>query len=80
MNRVVRSTIVVASLVFTLGAAASWGQVPNNDVTDPFGNTAGGSHAFEALYCQNSSCTARDNTAFGDSALRYDSAGAWNTA
>jgi hypothetical protein len=46
MNKVLRSAVVVASLIYTLGAASSWGQVPaTNDTSDGTGNTGGGTSA-----------------------------------
>ena len=46
MNRILRSAVVIASLVFALGGAPSWGQVPaTNDTSDTHGNTGGGTGA-----------------------------------
>ena len=43
MNRTVRRTIVMTSVVLALNSASSWsGGPPNNDVSDDFRNTAGG--------------------------------------
>ena len=57
-----------------LGAAASWGQVPNNDPSDDKGNTAGGTGALEGI------STGVNNTAFGYGALNATQTGGYNTA
>src|SRR5262245_7074769 len=46
MNKVLSTATVIASLVLTLGGAASWGQVPStNDKSGSLGNTGGGTGA-----------------------------------
>src|SRR5690349_11769095 len=78
MNRVLSSVVVVASLVFTLGAAASWGQVPStNDKSDPnlHFNTGGGTGALGSPMLSGTY-----NTAYGDDALHVNSTGSNNTA
>src|SRR5262245_55457125 len=75
MSRVVNSTVVVASLVFTLGGAVSRGGPPPNPTpSDIDGNTAGGSLAL----VHNSS--GEDNTAFGKATLNQNTSGSKNTA
>ena len=71
----------VAGLIFTLGGVSSWGAgPPNNDVSDSFGNTAGGTNAL--VNNTPTSCVAcgRANTAFGGSALQRNTTGSNNTA
>jgi len=73
MNRIVHSAIVVAGLVCTLSAVASWGQVPSdNDKSDSQFNTGGGTRALANNFGSN-------NTAYGDEALK-NARGNSNTA
>src|SRR5215831_4520135 len=71
MDRVLRSVIVAAGLVFMLGGATSWGQVPaTNDQSDTHGNTGGGTGALvSAIPGSPSSYNGSDNTAYGAAAL-----------
>jgi len=72
MNKVL-SAVGVAGLVFTLGSAASWGQVPSgNDTSDSAHNTGGGKEALNGT-------TGSENTAYGETAL-YTTTGSYNTA
>jgi Chaperone of endosialidase len=93
MNKVCRSAVVVAGLVFTLGGAASWGQVPaTNDTSGSGGNTGGGSGALGSPNLSGSGNTAYGslslagntigyrNSAFGDGALQSNNTGNNNTA
>ena len=76
MNRVLSSAVVVAGFVFTLGGAASWGQVPNtNDKSDTHGNTGGGTGALK-----NPSLSGTNNSAYGNDALEDNTSGSFNTA
>jgi hypothetical protein len=76
MNKVLRSAVVVAGLVLTLGGAVSWGQVPaTNDKSDTHGNTGGGTGALGS-----SSLSGAQNTAYGNLALFADTTGFANTA
>ena len=91
MKRMLKSTVVVAGLCFTLGETVSWGGPPNNDVSDAQGNTASGTGAlqnntsgtnntasgFEALV---SNTTGFANTASGADALFSTTTGSFNTA
>jgi hypothetical protein len=92
MNRVVSSAVVVAGLVFTLGGAASWGQVPStNDTSDAKANTGSGTgtlstnttgyqntaSGFRALFLNT---TGHENTASGFQALWGNDTGSYNTA
>jgi hypothetical protein len=73
-------TSVVAGLVFTLAGASSWAGPPNNDVSDEWGNTAGGTNA---LVHNTPCCDDRQgqfNTAWGDNALGSNTTGYFNTA
>ena len=81
MNKVWSSAVVVAGLVLTLGGAASWGQVPStNDTSDNFGNTGSGTDALKNITPDARSGLGSNNTAFGDGALKSDTAGTSNTA
>ena len=60
---------IVAGLVFTLAGASSWGAgPPNNDVSDSFGNTAGGTNAL-VNNTPTGNVRGTANTACGDNAL-----------
>jgi hypothetical protein len=73
-------TSVVASLVFTLVGASSWGAgPPNNDVSDSFGNTAGGTNAL-VNNTPHDSAVGNGNTVFGAYTLHLNTTGSWNTA
>ena len=62
------STVVVASLVLTLRAASSWGQMPaTNDTRDAHGNTGGDTSTL--VNVAPGPFQGIDNTAYGDSAL-----------
>ena len=75
MSKILNSALVVAGLVFTLGAAASWGDPPPNVVaSDAHGNTAGGTRALL------NNAGGEENTAFGDGGLWDNSTGNYNTA
>ena len=74
MNRVWGKAFVLAGLILMLGGAPSWGEPPNNDVSDAAGNTAGGTGAL-----QNNSL-GRLNTADGFGALQNNIFGDDNTA
>jgi hypothetical protein len=76
MNKVLRSAVIVAGLVFTLGTVSWAGPAPNNDPSDNvLRNTAGGTGAL-----QSSGLTGLENTAFGYWALLDNTSGSDNTA
>jgi hypothetical protein len=82
MSGVSGISLMAAGLCLMLGAAPSWAGPPNNDVSDPLGNTAGGTGAlknnttsptntaFGLDALQNNTTGGGDNTAFGFSALK----------
>jgi hypothetical protein len=82
MNRVLRSAVVVAGLVFMLGGAASWGQVPSgNDTSDANRNTGGGTGALvNVTPALPPSPNGSDNTAYGAYTLNATTGGSNNTA
>ncbi len=73
MNRVLYKTVMVASLLLTMGRPAH-GRPPNNDVSDESGNTAGGTNALL------NNIGGYNNTAFGDGALWLGNNGSHNIA
>jgi len=91
MNSVWGKAFVLTCLILMLGKAPSWGEPPNNDVSDAAGNTAGGTGAlvsntagyyntasgFYALYANT---TGGSNTASGAYALDANTTGSNNTA
>src|SRR5215831_656191 len=75
MNKVLNSAVVVAGLVFMLGGAVSWGQVPStNDTSDAKANTGSGKGTL------SSNTTGYQNTASGFRALFLNTTGHENTA
>ena len=78
MNRIMSSAIVIAGLVFALGGAVSWGQVPNtNDKSEAIFtfNTGGGTGALGSPLLSGV-----DNTAYGYQTLFGNTTGNYNTA
>src|SRR5262249_57172537 len=74
MNKVLSHAAVAAGLVFMLGGAASWGQVPpTNDKSDSKDNTGGGTGALGS-----SGLTGQSNTAYGFNALTANTTGSVN--
>jgi hypothetical protein len=92
MNKVLRSAVIVAGLVFTFGTVSWAGPAPNNDPSDNvLRNTAGGTGALQSSGLTGLENTAfywalldntsgSDNTAFGDGALVDTQEGSDNTA
>jgi Chaperone of endosialidase len=74
MNRCWGNAIVIASVILMLGGAPSWGAPPNNDESDPAGNTAGGTGALQ------NNTDGFYNTADGFGALQNNTTGFGNTA
>src|SRR5262245_52792008 len=73
MHSISRLAIGIVSLVL-VEITLSWGEPPNNDVSDVRGNTASGSGALSHL------TTGSDNTAVGSDALWSVTTGFANTA
>src|SRR5262249_24058882 len=81
MKKIRRNAVVVACLVLALGGAASWAGPPNNDVSDAYGNTAGGTKALvNNTPASSGNPYGHHDTAFGDEALRYNTSGYDSTA
>jgi len=69
-------TLGIAGLVFLLGSGLSWAGPPNPTPSDQWGNTAGGDFALH----NNTDGVITVNTAFGASALSFNTTGGLNSA
>jgi Chaperone of endosialidase len=80
MNQVVKSAILMVSVVCALGGAPSWGGPPNPTASDAGDNTAGGTDALVNTVPSSTGNLGFRNTAFGAQALTTNTAGNNNTA